>query len=88
MSLYKNPVSRFTMPLSGYLLNNYFTSYRLKMKICKAIHLSDGDYYLCPRCTVSLDRDFQAYCDRCGQRLDWSDYTKSQIVYPMVHYGD
>ena len=28
-------------------------------------------YYLCPRCDVTMERDHQAYCDRCGQGLNW-----------------
>ncbi len=37
-------------------------------------------YYICPRCKISLERDFMSYCDRCGQRLDWKDYKKAKIV--------
>jgi len=29
-------------------------------------------YSVCPRCGVTLEREYQQYCDRCGQRLDWS----------------
>lgn len=36
--------------------------------------------YICPRCKISMERDFQSYCDRCGQRLDWKDYRKAKIV--------
>ena len=28
--------------------------------------------YLCPRCRIPLDRDYQSYCDRCGQHLNWN----------------
>lgn len=37
-------------------------------------------YYICPRCKISLERDFMSYCDRCGQKLDWKDYKKAKIV--------
>lgn len=47
-------------------------------------------YYICPRCKVGLERDFQSYCDRCGQRLDWKDYKKAKMVdntdlYSSIH---
>ena len=29
---------------------------------------------------VSLERDFQLYCDRCGQRFDWKYYKKVKII--------
>lgn len=28
----------------------------------------------CPRCSIGIDRDYQSYCDRCGQALDWRDW--------------
>lgn len=38
-------------------------------------------YYRCPRCQTLLARDFMAYCDRCGQCLDWSEYRKARRTY-------
>ena len=38
-------------------------------------------YYCCPRCQNTLERDFVAYCDRCGQCLDWSEYRKAKRTY-------
>lgn len=26
---------------------------------------------VCPRCNRTLDREYQKFCDRCGQRLAW-----------------
>ncbi len=34
-------------------------------------------YYVCPRCGVSLEREFMAYCDRCGQRLGWEQHHRA-----------
>ena len=33
-----------------------------------------GSYPVCPRCKLTLDREYQRFCDRCGQRLDWLHY--------------
>ena len=41
----------------------------------------DNVYYRCPRCQELLPRDFVAYCDRCGQCLDWSEYRKAKRTY-------
>lgn len=38
-------------------------------------------YYRCPRCQKLLDREFMAYCDCCGQCLDWSEYRKARRTY-------
>ncbi len=37
-------------------------------------------YYICPRCRVTMEREFQSYCDRCGQKLDWRKYLKVKII--------
>ncbi len=31
-------------------------------------------YHYCPDCSELLSREGLRYCDRCGQRLDWSNY--------------
>lgn len=60
----------------------FFSSYRVEMKVTELIRHSDSGYYLCPRCKVTLDRDFQTYCDRCGQRLGWTGYRKAKVISP------
>lgn len=42
----------------------------------------DGSYPVCPQCAISLEREFQNFCDRCGQRLDWKQFKNAQIIYP------
>ena len=55
---------RSPMPISEYILyENY---------------LERSVFYLCPRCDISLEREFQSCCDRCGQRLDWKHYRTSK----------
>lgn len=39
-------------------------------------------YYVCPRCKVSMDGEFVAFCGHCGQKLDWKHYRKAKPVYP------
>ncbi len=47
-------------------------SYRMPLAVTKIREFSlSGCYPVCPRCDNSLDREYQAYCDRCGQRLSW-----------------
>ena len=58
-------------------------SYRRPMSVTQRLIVSvrtkDG-YFLCPRCKITLDREFVSYCDRCGQRLDWRNYKKAEIL--------
>ena len=37
-------------------------------------------YYVCPRCHVPMEFDFQNYCSHCGQALDWKRYYKAKVV--------
>lgn len=64
-----------------------FLSYRIPAKIQTALvtrgPLGNGLYYQCPRCRTTLEREFTAYCDRCGQRLDWRDYKKVKICHHL-----
>ena len=35
---------------------------------------------ICPNCNKLLARDNQAYCDKCGQRLSWRNFTHAELV--------
>ncbi|MCD8342517.1 MAG: hypothetical protein LUC87_10325 [Clostridiales bacterium] len=45
------------------------------MKVTDTIYYKDcgrmEEYCICPRCGAVLEREYQGYCDGCGQRLDW-----------------
>ena len=60
-------------------------TYRVPMMVDEAIiyrkTFEDNIYYCCPRCQRTLEREFLAYCDRCGQCLDWRDYRKARRTY-------
>lgn len=60
-------------------------SYRIPMKVTEMVAFcSKNDcysgYYICPRCKISMEREFMAYCDRCGQKLDWRGYKKARLI--------
>ncbi len=40
-------------------------------------------YPVCPRCGITMEREYQTCCDRCGQRLDWKDFSKAAIIPPQ-----
>lgn len=33
-------------------------------------------YPVCPRCYISMEREYMAFCDRCGQKLAWDRLSK------------
>lgn len=47
-------------------------SYRRAIDVTEFQLFSDGYAYpVCPRCSMTLERTYMNYCDRCGQRLKW-----------------
>lgn len=53
-------------------------SYRHPRQVTKSRTYSKGDTYpVCPRCSMSLEREYMSYCDRCGQCLAWDHYPYS-----------
>ena len=39
-------------------------------------------FAVCPRCRGSLEREYQTFCDRCGQRLDWTGFARAVVLLP------
>lgn len=51
--------------------------YRKAMVINEFKILGDDDIFpVCPRCDCTIDREYQSFCDRCGQKLRWKDYSE------------
>ena len=61
-------------------------SYRFPMAVAELMVFSSfcgsTAYYVCPRCRITMEREYQSCCDRCGQRLDWTNCQNARIVYP------
>ena len=59
-------------------------SYRIPLRVSAVVvfpHYSDlGSFPICPRCSCTMDREYQAYCDRCGQALDWHGFAKATVI--------
>ncbi len=57
-------------------------SYRRPMPVTELIVFCSGSgYYRCPRCGCTMEREFMAYCDRCGQCLNWRQHKKAHCTY-------
>ena len=57
-------------------------SYRIPLPVTKVIAYSKITYPICPRCAVSLDREYMYFCDRCGQKLNWDLFEYAKVIYP------
>ena len=61
-------------------ITNLSASYRVAMRIYEAKMLYNGKYFVCQRCRVTPERDFQAFCERYDQHLDWTRYRYAKII--------
>lgn len=41
----------------------------------------DYAYPICPRCKTTMEREYMAFCSRCGQKLDWSRYVNDETIF-------
>ncbi len=40
-------------------------------------------FRVCPQCGRTMEREYQPYCDHCGQCLDWNAFSKATIILPQ-----
>ena len=61
-------------------------SFRKPMPVMqiRCFHFLQGltGFPVCPQCGRTMEREYQPYCDRCGQCLDWSVFSKATIILP------
>ena len=43
-----------------------------------------NSYALCPGCGTTLEREYQHYCDRCGQHLSWKHYSSAEVLMQEI----
>ena len=63
-------------------------SYRQPMPVTAAMYFPDCHppvmFPLCPRCHITMEREYQSYCDRCGQQLAWEQYgRRTRIIIKL-----
>ena len=55
--------------------------YRLPMQVTSERKLGSLGYFpVCPRCQMTIEREYMGYCDRCGQKLDWKMCEYSDLL--------
>ena len=54
----------------------------MRVSTIRAFRFSSGltIFPICPRCQTTMEREYQSYCDRCGQALDWRGFTKAMVI--------
>ena len=62
----------------------YELSFRRPMAVTEVVLFPRDTYPYprCPRCHRTIDREYMSFCDRCGQKLDWSELDIAATVIP------
>lgn len=37
-------------------------------------------YPICPSCGFGVEREYQNYCEACGQRLLWNQFARGKVI--------
>ena len=57
-------------------------SYRIPISVTHILVLCNGTSFpVCPRCGITIDREYMNFCDHCGQRLEWKRFSYAKAVY-------
>ena len=50
--------------------------FRRDMAVTEVVRFSpnSGSFPRCPRCRLTMEREYMSFCDRCGQKLNWSSF--------------
>lgn len=66
------------------LVKSEAESYRMPMPVTEVLFVHPHYHSsVCPRCRITLAREYQTYCDRCGQRLDWGELNNAKLIYNL-----
>ena len=57
-------------------------TYRIPMRVKVVCSYKWGvKFPQCPRCGTTMEREYQLFCGRCGQRLNWSGFDECEVKY-------
>lgn len=63
-------------------------TYRVPLPVTKVLVLPNkASYPICPKCSISLEREYMSFCDRCGQKLNWDLFDNAEICHPGFKEG-
>lgn len=57
-------------------------TYRWPMQVKAVCSYKPGaEFPKCPRCGTTMEREYQLFCNHCGQRLNWSKFDDVEVRY-------
>ena len=66
---------------SAFLRGNSFREPKPVTQIrCFRCHYGVTTFPVCPQCGITMEREYQSFCDRCGQHLEWKEFSKATVI--------
>ena len=57
-------------------------TFRLPMRVTVVYVYRNGYAFpCCPRCKSGMEYEYQFFCNRCGQRLNWRNFSHARAKY-------
>ena len=50
----------------------------------RCYHTEETGYPICPNCGYAMEREFQKYCEQCGQLLSWHRFIGGKITVQRI----
>ena len=80
----EHPMDHPTKPSLAHVILDLLLSptYRLSRTVTAVrIYRDENIFSVCPRCDACIEREYQGYCHRCGQYLDWSKLEDAEEIF-------
>ncbi|MBD5152393.1 MAG: hypothetical protein HDT16_07960 [Oscillibacter sp.] len=56
--------------------------FRQPMPVRELAQYRSGEQFpICPQCGSAIEREYQNFCDRCGQMLGWKQFHRARVVH-------
>ena len=52
-----------------------------QVMVFSSAYYGEIEYPVCPRCKHTMEREYMAFCDRCGQKLSWDNYEQAAVIH-------
>ena len=54
--------------------------HRAEVQVVRIYGYGNTAWAICPNCDNAVERDYQMYCEQCGQLLAWNKFSQGRVV--------
>ena len=72
--------SRALFPANSYIKVAFLIERSAEVELYRYLGFNKTGYAICPNCGYGLEREYQRYCEVCGQILGWKKFSRGDIT--------